>query len=248
MTRGPIFAAIKAARGGQAFAAIDVAQIDGLLDRLGVPRDEPERAKLGALSERYESGGRGPGTVSSGVGDPGGVSYGLYQLASKTGTVGAFLEHEGRPWLAELSPAPGSPAFTAAWKAIAAREPERFAAAQHAFIERTHYRSAVDKVRTLTGLDLDAQAQAVRDATWSVAVQHGRAADILADAIRLADARATRAGAGYDEALVRSIYAARTAYVRKLLVAASGGTASTFRTLIESRYPDEMARALAMLA
>src|ERR1043165_3621623 len=29
---------------------------------------------LGILSEKYEAGGRGPGTVSSGAGDPGGVS------------------------------------------------------------------------------------------------------------------------------------------------------------------------------
>lgn len=34
--------------------------------------------RLGALSERYESGGRGAGTVSTGRGDPGGVSYGLF--------------------------------------------------------------------------------------------------------------------------------------------------------------------------
>ena len=33
-------------------------------------------AELGTLSAKYETGGRGPGTVSSGAGDPGGVSYG----------------------------------------------------------------------------------------------------------------------------------------------------------------------------
>src|SRR5579859_1006251 len=31
---------------------------------------------LGKLSEKYETGGRGPGTISGGVGDYGGVSYG----------------------------------------------------------------------------------------------------------------------------------------------------------------------------
>ncbi|HFO7914780.1 TPA: hypothetical protein ACHK1J_005692, partial [Escherichia coli] len=34
---------------------------------------------LGKTSERYESGGRGPGVISSGKGDHGGVSYGMYQ-------------------------------------------------------------------------------------------------------------------------------------------------------------------------
>ncbi|HFP9633493.1 TPA: hypothetical protein ACHOQV_005292, partial [Escherichia coli] len=42
---------------------------------------------LGKTSERYESGGRGPGVISSGKGDHGGVSYGMYQLSSKMGTV-----------------------------------------------------------------------------------------------------------------------------------------------------------------
>ncbi|HKG81488.1 MAG TPA: LysM domain-containing protein, partial [Pyrinomonadaceae bacterium] len=38
--------------------------------------------ELGALSAKYETGGRGPGTVSTGAGDFGGVSYGSYQMAS----------------------------------------------------------------------------------------------------------------------------------------------------------------------
>src|SRR5262249_46471025 len=44
-----------------------------------------ELPPLGSLSEKYESGGRGPGTVSTGKGDLGGVSYGTYQLSSKVG-------------------------------------------------------------------------------------------------------------------------------------------------------------------
>ncbi len=76
--------------------------------------------RLGALSERYESGGRGPGTVSTGVGDPGGVSYGLYQLATRTGTAAAFVAAEGKRWAADFAGrTPGSAAFTAAWKAVA---------------------------------------------------------------------------------------------------------------------------------
>src|ERR1044072_9394224 len=43
--------------------------------------------ELGSLSSKYETSGRGPGTVSTGSGDPGGVSYGSYQIATQTGTV-----------------------------------------------------------------------------------------------------------------------------------------------------------------
>lgn len=41
--------------------------------------------ELGSLSTQYETGGRGPTTVSTGVGDAGGVSYGSYQMTSKNG-------------------------------------------------------------------------------------------------------------------------------------------------------------------
>lgn len=248
MTRTPIFEAIKAARGGKAFTAAEVPQVDDLLDRLGIPRNgATTNAKLGALSERYESGGRGPGTVSSGAGDPGGVSYGLYQLASKVGTVQRFLADEGKPWSRELAGTPGTAPFSAAWKAIAAREPDRFAAAQHAFIERSHYRPCVAKVLQATGLDCDNRSQAVRDAVWSCAVQHGRAAEIIARAVAAADAHALRTAPAYDRRLVQEIYAERTAYLRKLLSTATGGTAQTFRNIISNRYPDELRRALAML-
>nr|WP_259334697.1 hypothetical protein [Pseudomonas sp. DP16D-R1] len=37
--------------------------------------------KLWTTSKRYESGGRGPGVVSTGRGDRGGVSYGVYQMS-----------------------------------------------------------------------------------------------------------------------------------------------------------------------
>lgn len=204
--------------------------------------------RLGALSERYESGGRGPGTVSSGAGDPGGVSYGLYQLASRTGTAAAFLAAEGVRWSREfLAKAPGSPAFSAAWQAVAAREGDAFAEAQHAFVERTHYRPAVDAVKAQTGLDLDGRALAVRDACWSCAVQHGGAAKILARAIIRADAETARTAPGYDRALIEAIYAVRTDYVRKLARSADAGSRKTLLGLAERRYPDERARALAML-
>ena len=46
---------------------------------------------LGDLSSRYESSGD-PGTVSSGYGDPGGKSYGLYQFSSNAGTLDEYIQ------------------------------------------------------------------------------------------------------------------------------------------------------------
>ena len=68
-----------------------------------------DQQRIGGLSERYESGGRGPGTVSSGAGDPGGVSYGTYQLAGNMNRPQEFLANEGSRWAAEFGGArPGT--------------------------------------------------------------------------------------------------------------------------------------------
>lgn len=123
--------------------------------------DGKTRHRLGSISERFESGRRGPGTVSGGQGDPGGVSYGTYQLASRTGTAG----------------------FSSAWKDIALREAEASASAQHAFIERTLYRPVIKAVAAGPDYDLGQRHAAACDTVWSTAVQHGGAAGLAKTAV-----------------------------------------------------------------
>lgn len=250
MNRKPIFDAVRVFL-GRGFRQSEVVALDAAIDHaLAVPAPSVPAAgrRLGSLSERYESGGRGPGTVSGGHGDPGGVSYGLFQLSSKAGSVAAFLAAEGQRWASELGDGAGSARFSSRWRAIAAREPEVFAEAQRAFIERTHYRPAVARVRTETGLDLDRRHAAVRDATWSTAVQHGGAKGILINAIFRADALFGRADRLYDEALVQAIYSVRTAYVERLAARASGATRTVLTNVAERRYPAERAEALRMFS
>lgn len=208
----------------------------------------PLRRTLGTLSERYESGGRGPGTVSTGRNDPGGISYGLYQLASRTGAVAQFLAGEGARWAPDFGvAAPGSPAFSAVWRAIATRAPEAFAQAQHGFIERSHYRPAVAAVLARTGLDLTRRSAALQDVCWSCAVQHGAAARLIAGAVAVTDAQLPRTAPDYDRWLIEAIYAARSEHVLRLAARAAPGSAATLRGLAERRYPAERAAALAML-
>lgn len=225
--------------------AAAVPALDALADALGIPREAPPaRAggyRLGSLSERYESGGRGPGTVSGGQGDPGGVSYGTFQLASKTGTVAAFVRNEGAAWPSLGRFPPGSAEFSAAWRSVAGREPGAFEAAQHAFIERTHYRPTVGAVKAATGVDLDAYPDAVRDAVWSMAVQHGKAAELIRRAL-------SDPSASTPEGLLRAFYAVRSSYVAGLADrASSSATRRVLQNVVDSRYPDELERALAML-
>ncbi|MEP6867651.1 MAG: hypothetical protein ABJA20_03980 [Novosphingobium sp.] len=248
--RKPIFDAARRMV-GRGLSQAEVNALDSAIDQAaGSPTASscsvPHR--LGTLSEHYESGGRGPGTVSGGVGDPGGVSYGLFQLASRTGTAALFLTAEGKRWAAEFGAnAPGSVEFSAVWQAIAAREGETFAEAQRLFIARSHYRPAVLAVQVATGLDLDARPDAVRDAVWSTAVQHGSAAKLLCAAVAEADLAEPRGSAAYDHALIEAIYRQRSAHVCALADRSGPAVRRTLLNVAQRRYPDELAAALAML-
>jgi hypothetical protein len=269
MNRKPIFDAVRTML-GRGFKPAEVAALDLACDlaETAVTQPEPKPPspaakpadtasprpsadKLGSVSERFESGGRGPGTVSSGSGDPGGVSYGTYQLSSNAGTLTAFLKAEGKPWIARFGDTkPGSGPFSTVWKAIAGAEKEAFGAAQHKFIERTHYRPSVEAVLATKGLDLDLRHTAVREAVWSISVQHGGAKTILIDAVNTCDRDHERDAAGYDRALVEQMYKVRTAYV--LRVASNPKLPKAQRdqlvSITENRYPAELADALKLFA
>jgi hypothetical protein len=160
--RKPIFHEIRRLL-GRGFTQHEVQRIDLAIDRALAGSRDSTGPRLGALSEQFESGGRGAGAVSSGANDPGGVSYGIYQLASRTGTVAAFLRAEGAGWAYQFGKAaPGSAAFSQVWRDVAVRDPRAFADAQHAFIERTHYRPAVAAVLKSSGLDLDIGRRSAR--------------------------------------------------------------------------------------
>ena len=125
---------------------------------------------LGQTSKKFESGRGGAGTVSSGKGDAGGASYGTYQLASKTGTLQKFLNStEYGQHFEGLTP--GTAAFNAKWKELAATD-SNFGAAQHEFIKNTHYAPALENLRK-NGIDLSGRGRAVHDALWSTSVQFG---------------------------------------------------------------------------
>lgn len=123
---------------------------------------------LGKTSARYESGGRGPGVISTGVGDHGGVSYGAYQLSSKQGTLREYLgQSRYGPEFKGLQPA--TPAFDAKWRELAKTDPG-FAQDQHDFIGKTHYEQQVSRLEAI-GVDLSGRGRAVQDLVWSTSVQ-----------------------------------------------------------------------------
>ena len=107
---------------------------EGQSSAIQKPSDQPPGSpfRLGSITGKYESDGD-YGMVSTGDrwGDPGGVSYGKYQLATNTGTFDAFLKFAGES-------APSDPAGRAAWWKDRSKDPA-FNAKQDAFIQATHY-------------------------------------------------------------------------------------------------------------
>ena len=201
-------------------------------------------APLGKLSEKYESGGRGPGTVSTGRGDPGGVSYGTYQLASKVGRADAFVKKYYPKEFAGLKG--GTPEFTAKWKELAASDPKGLHANEHAYIKETHYDPQVKKLAKDLGLDVAKRSAAFRDVVWSVAVQHGPNTDVITAAVKpLVEKK--KVDELTDEEIIRAVYAERG---RK----DADGKLARFRRVsddwipgLTKRFENEMKDALEML-
>jgi len=209
---------------------------------------EVTASKRGQLSMVHETGD-GPGQeaaaagrVSSGQKDKGGVSYGAYQLSSKTGQVQAFLKSSGSQWASEFDgqdPTERGGTFGQTWKAIAARDPVAFFNAQEHYIAATHYSPVVRSVLRATGLDINSRPLAVQQVVWSMAVQHGGAAKIIRNAVDDLDQWTDPSEPGYDSALINNLYDFRSQYVVNRRV-------ENLVNIISS-YSDERKRALSLL-
>jgi hypothetical protein len=136
-----------------------------------VPTDWERWENLGSLSAKYESGGRGSATISTGRGDRGGVSYGTYQLSSNVGTAQRFVDAYYTEWFKGTKP--GSDEFSARWRQLAEERGPELAVYEHLFIIDSHYQPFADRLRLELGFDVDEHSNALRDVAWSTAVQHG---------------------------------------------------------------------------
>ena len=203
--------------------------------------------ELGALSAKYETGGRGPGVVSTGAGDYGGVSYGSYQMASKMGIPTRFVTQPGFPWLQDFANlTAGTAQFTAVWKRIATEQTDAFQKAQHAFIKKTHYDLLVAKILGDDNLDVNTRTRAVQDVVWSTAVQHGGATPIVHRACATLSCKQT--DPDYDEQLIRAIYAERARKKPDGGLAYFSKSSAGVQTGVANRFKNELLDALALLA
>lgn len=132
---------------------------------------------IGALAEKYEVGGRGPGTISNTPGDYGGKSYGLYQYTLKHSMPGflGYLATANPSMYQQLSMYPsGSNSFDAMWRQVAQQDPDGFRKVQTEYTKSQFYDVANEKIKKELGIDVNSRSKAVQSALFSTAVQHGQ--------------------------------------------------------------------------
>ena len=131
---------------------------------------------LGDLSKKYESNGD-PGTISSGYGDAGGKSYGMYQFSSTMGVVDNYVKwlQENGYWFGEelAKYTVGSSYFDDAWKYLAnSGNRHDFEKSQHDFTKALYYDKACNLLAD-SGYHVNKHSRAMKDVVWSRAVQYG---------------------------------------------------------------------------
>lgn len=200
---------------------------------------------LGSLSEKYESGNRGPATVSTGVGDPGGVSYGTYQLASKIGRADEFVKKHYPDEFKGLKG--GTQEFTKRWKELAEKDTDGLRKKEHQFIRETHYDPQVAKLAKDLTLDVTKRSAAFRDVVWSTAVQHGPNTDVIVVAAKGLLTEGRKIDEVSDEALIKAVYAERGRKTDDGKLARFKGVSESWIPALTKRFEGEQKDALAML-
>lgn len=131
--------------------------------------------RIGDLCKKYETSGKGPGFISDGEswGDPGGTSYGSYQLESKLGTLQAYLSTDDKYTKALKPYKINSLEFKNKWRVLAAEDPEGFENSQFQYLANkpNGYVDAYNwaKARGWAVYDL-----AIQSAIYSTVNQSGR--------------------------------------------------------------------------
>ena len=168
------------------------------------------------LTKKYESGGN-PACVSDGEGDLGGISYGLYQLSSESGSVDAFIDfcidyedeklaNYGR--VLRENPV-NSEEFIEQWKLIGTVDSDGFEELQDAYAVDTYYDMAV-LLLAKEGYHADRHSEAMESVIMSRAIQYGsyNTVDLFSDACsRLGyDNLSYVDDVSFDSQVIQSIY------------------------------------------
>lgn len=165
--------------------------------------------RLGFISQHFESQGLGVHTISTGVGDQGGVSYGQFQLASNTGTMRAFINSpEAKDFKEDFGNLiPGNEQFNTVYERVQNERPEEFNLQQFYYIKRTHF-DPVQEYQIQRGITINRRVQ---EQLFSQSVQHGFNGNkqIIDQFVK------EMTGNGYSDSDIKKLYQQRGQYASK---------------------------------
>jgi hypothetical protein len=193
---------------------------------------DSNNAKIGTLSERFESGGNA-GAI--GYDTTGGWSYGAYQLAHNNAK--KFIDQS--PYAEQFAGiAFNSKGYRDKWQQVAKADPEGFKSAQKEYIGSTHYQPQADKLASI-GFDPSTRSTALQDVIWSTAVQHGAGTDVVTNALAKVGKDAS------DADIIKAIYNERWSGGRRFASSTKAVRNSVYRRFFAK--DGELNRALTML-
>jgi murein DD-endopeptidase MepM/ murein hydrolase activator NlpD len=194
---------------------------------------------LGKMSEKYETGGRGSGTV--GWDKVGGTSYGKYQIASKVGAMKDFLkfaEQSGRGDVAKKLREAGAETDTGGtsgksvdvWKQMAAAG--ELGDLEHQFIKKRSFDPAMAGLKDPKLKKMIEGNKGLQEMMWSTSVQHGGggASGIMN--------KVFKEGMSQED-LVKAVYAERGTRF--------GGSTEEVQKSVKNRFISEQGDVMAML-
>ena len=194
--------------------------------------------RLGFISAKYETGGWNPGSVSSGAGDYGGVSYGIPQFSTTTGSAASFVN-----WLKKENPEignmfgdmkPGTAEFGNAWKQAAAKYGDDFGEYQTRYAYQTLVDPVLKKAKEATGIDYN-RSPALRELIYSTAIQFGPGLAVSA----LGNVNANMS----DEEIINASYDKKIANYKSFF----SGSSSAVQESVKNRFANERNDVLSLL-
>lgn len=213
-----------------AMAGWAVEKIMEQFDKVGQHKSETQSPDatdptiLGSLSSKYESNGEA-GKIGNTKGDPGGKSYGAWQLSINSGSLKNFIDWlnannwEAGPFLSRHADyenglivdhdvIPGSKEFDGLWQKAVEKFGDSFLDAQRQFVKQSYYDVTASGLSN-TGLDVSKRSNALKQVVWSTSVQHGpkTATNIIQQAAELLGY--PNGSYATDEQLIKAIYQVR---------------------------------------
>lgn len=168
-------------------------------------------------------------------------------MSSALGVVARFLAQVDPSFRSKFGGLkPGTGAFTAVWKQIAATEPEQLQTLPHNLSKKSHFDPLVKKIRKDDGWDVTSRSHALQDVIWSTAVQHGGAAKIPHIAFATLDIEPDHPE--FDKRMIVAIYAERGRKRTDDRLAHFSRNSLNVQKGVANRFKSEQRDALAMLA